>query len=66
MKDTASEVVCVIFAKVVSNGWRDDIVGCRIKVPESQYDKAVHSAWHNLHIMPYVGQKQGYKATKGI
>ncbi len=41
----ASEGVCVIFAKVVRNGWRDDIVGFRIRVPESQCDKAVHAAW---------------------
>ncbi len=40
---TASEGVPVIFAKVVHNGWRDDIVGCRIRVPESQCDKVVHA-----------------------
>ncbi len=40
----ASEGVCVIFAKVVYNGCRDDIVGCRIRVAESQCDQAVHAA----------------------
>ena len=38
-----SQGLTVISAKVVTNRYRSDMVGCLIRIPESQVDKAIHT-----------------------